>query len=210
MSELTPLTEERAVIVPPTRFRSLLRGLSVVAFYVLAVTIVPIIIAGISYIANYQPLNTGSYKPGRSCVDAIEVWVPEPHRRIDVGSVTCRLKGATVAWGFSLENGGPIPIRVRYVHYLRDPGAAGPLDPLTVELHDPVADNGSEDFQPFAPFTLEPGDQRLIRFSSRLNRDCGDVYTIMPTVVLTYEVLGITRHDELLAPVQLRVCPGLN
>ena len=160
--------------------------------------IVVVVASGIAALARYQPLSASGWAgcgPGKS----------GPH----VMKPTYREGGICVV-GFSLFNDGVLPVRVigveapggerdllilDYVRMSR-PGAGGQMAP------------GDPSLEPLGPFSLGHGGSRWIVLTSRFG-NCADwdpgVSQKWLSVVVTYEVLGFTKHQWVKLPMSVEV-----
>ena len=118
-------------------------------------------------------------------------------------------EGGTCSVGFSLLNGGQIPIRVTSI---RGTGPGFLLTTTAVKLALPSAGGQTAPkdpaLEPFAPFTLGRGSQRWIALINRFggcDRYAPGTSTTWVRTEVTFEVLGIPRHQWVRLPMQVEV-----
>ncbi|MBI3648276.1 MAG: hypothetical protein HY240_05970 [Actinobacteria bacterium] len=178
-----------------------MRGVVIVGSLVL-------VAAAIAAVVRYQPLGTanfGSCAPFSPGANAVRPVYRE---------------GKSCAIGLSLANEGRIPVRVIGIG---TPFPQGGLLTLTdVQLARPpdgrvyTTAAGDPSLQPFAAFSLGHGDKRWVVLRSRFG-NC-DRYAVGTSatwvaVEVTYEVLGVTKHQWVRLPMRVDVaspanCPG--
>jgi hypothetical protein len=223
---MTDLHTEPVAAVTPSRAPRRRTRRALAALFAVAVAVVAIVAA---YISNYQPLRTGSfgYSRGRCTKQGTRLTVPGPYS-ITPTALTCRRVGDEVTWAYSMRNPGPLSIRISRIGDLgyRAPGeseAFYPLAPIDtrafsarVFMHppdqEPVPPDPIEKFDDlpaFRAFTMKPESDWIFAFRTHLVKDpCPYGGGTIPGVALTYSVLGLPRHDDVWAPLQVSFgCP---
>jgi hypothetical protein len=117
--------------------------------------------------------------------------------------------GGTFSFGFMLVNNGPVPLKIQRIHL------TGP-DELLVPVRLETATKryagslgvGDPDLDKFIQFTLDGSDRRWIVVRTRF-ANCGrfeaDAFTTYTQFLVTYSVLGFTKHAWVSLPKDIRV-----
>jgi len=216
------LIEEKPALAPSRRYSGPLGRLRFIATFVAPVAVVVALAAGIPYLANYQPLGLGNQSWAGRCLETMRI--PTPDGGATLAFMACRHEGDAIAWGYVLENSGPFSIRVTSVSATAEPDSRlWPFGAIEIRTFD-VRDNGSDEaepetlrdpnsfetLEPFAPFTIAPGEARFIGFRGVLRHDCSYGGTLFSRVFLRYKVMGVLpRTDSLFAPIQVDICGQL-
>jgi hypothetical protein len=132
---------------PPARRRRFGR-------WVLAAVVLVLVVSGVSYATTYQPLVRGDFGLGPKFENA---KLPDPSSR-----VLPYIVGAPVLWGFSIRNGGPLPVTVNGVEWRTSKGPLGNVSFLVTRGDLSVAREIPGALDPMHPFTLAHGEQAMI------------------------------------------------
>jgi hypothetical protein len=160
---------------------------------------------GSIWIANYVPLEQGSYGFGTLRSDVREIDIDA----FDISGVVFEVpvgRDGRFRYRFSIRNDGPVPVTIRQI------GSSGPWggDPqLGRRAMRLVADASAGTASPFErwhAFSLAPGREALIEMEAVYHGRCmqrgdGVSWSWEP---LTFSILGVTRHDDVPVGVEVR------
>lgn len=178
--------------------------------WIAAIALVADAVGFMAYVSRYQPLGAGpqSGVDSRQVVRELEVRSPEGRAfsqfRID------DVHGSRFWYGFTLTNGGRLPVTITSVGAQPRPGETTPLPQTGVRLGPEAGSGRFEDLQatPFQPFTLEAQTgHRAIVIDARIAgcRREGEA-TYYGGVDVTYKVLGFfTRRTTVTLPYTIEV-----
>lgn len=123
------------------------------------------------------------------------------------GSLVLRYRhDEETVYAFGLRNRGPIGVTVTAMEPALDPLAL--LEPLEVRLFPPGADRRLDASEPFAPFTLAPGEERTALVVARFG-SC-EYYTeraldLHDTHRVGFRLLGVPMIQEVAYPMEVVV-----
>ncbi len=181
-----------------------------VVFWIVALALVADAVGFMAYVSRYQPLEAGSAwgVDARQVVRELKVRSPEGRHftqfRID------DVHGGRFWYGFTLMNGGRLPVTITSVG-AESAGGAATLAQTGVRLG-PEGGGGrfaTLEATPFQSFTLEATRHRSIVIDARIagcHRQGEPTYT--GSVDVTYKVLGFfTRRTTVTLPYTIEVPP---
>jgi hypothetical protein len=205
-------TQVRPPIAPPEppattvgpRRRRWLRWVALVVVLI----IVAAFIAGVSWIARYDPLARGSigYAPPAG-VDAkvvdVSYAIADAPLIFRIPAVT----GMTFRYRFSIRNDGPVAITIRDVGIpVERTGNVVNRHPVRVMTNAYATPTGSP-WIAFQPFTLAPGQEGAIEMEATLH-GCVEDMLGWGDEEMTYTVFGISRHVMFVPDVELTLVGG--
>jgi hypothetical protein len=126
----------------------------------------------------------------------------------------CSVRGhlsGRIEYGWTVSNGGRYPVRITSVD---DPSIPGDFTDVRMFLGERGEPGGVDFSEPFHPFDLAPGEERMIVVTGRVPCPSADEgYTVMVQQRVHYEFLRLghavwvpIRHVRLRAPAG--TCPG--
>jgi hypothetical protein len=176
-----------------------------------------LVLGGLVFLSRLEPISTGNYglgvnPPGQALG---QIFPPGNGPSFELNRVPFR-QGQSLTWGYSIINDGPIGITVTGVDGIY-PDWAGPLK-VTEVLVGTEVDIRHVSISPglyerFRPFSLAPGQQRMILFHglmtncARLGPGERSTYTGQD---VHFRVLGIARTQWLPTPNEIEVDVGPN
>lgn len=155
------------------------------------------------WLANHVPIVQGSslFGTARSDVRQIEIDA------FDLSGYVFEVptgRAATFRYRFSIRNDGPFAVTIRHVAAHDGDGPARVTRRAvridTAPLSGPIA------YQPWHPFTLDPGDEATLEMQATYEGMCmarGDALSWNREPV-TFSVLGVTRHEDVMVGVEVR------
>jgi hypothetical protein len=147
--------------------------------------------------ARFQPLSTANFATGASTQSNANVL------RVEYRS------GGTFSLGFLLANGGPLPVKVLRIQMTGKNELLIPVKQQTASKRY-AGSLGATDpnLAKFLPFTVSGGDRRWIVIRTRFGncaRFPAGAYSTYSRVLVTYTVIGFTKHAWVELPKDIRV-----
>ena len=176
--------------------------------WIVGIALVADTVGFMAYVSRYQPLAAGpaSGVDERQVVRELSVTSPAGQHfsqfRID------DVHGDRFWFGFTLENGGRLPVTIASVA-AAPAGGTATLPDASVRLgqEDATGRFATLEATPFQSFTLEAAGRRAVIIDARIGRcrpDAGATY--YGSVVVTYKVLGFfTRRTTVTLPYTIEV-----
>jgi hypothetical protein len=159
-----------------------------------AVLVATLLISVVVYIANEDPLTTGSYGVGSNKA--------ADYKDTSDGATFAYHPQAEVYLATIIHNSGPLPVKIEGLAHLPGRNWLG-YSPAELRLTNGY-DAGPKLGRPFAPFWLGPGRDRGITITYRAVNDCSSLLTDVQQgssgsfdVQLRFSFLGIQRTQVL-------------
>jgi hypothetical protein len=191
-----PATQAHPTVAPRRRWPR-------VVILVVVGIVATLLTLGSIWIANYVPLAQGISSFGTRRPDVTEIDVDA----FDISGHVFKVpvgRDARFRYEFSIRNDGPVSVVIEDVG-AQGGGGSSRLGRRAV-LVLPDAHEGPRTYGRWHPFSLAPGQEATIQMEAVyegrcLERDSGMTWNSEP---VTYSVLGLTRHEDIMVGVEVR------